>query len=126
MRILVVDDHLPTLDLMRLTLTSLGHSVTSATTVTAALARLAGDRPDVILSDLTFPVATGDGRDGHDLAREVRSQPDHRGIGLVAVTGAASPSERATAIESGFDEVVVKPFDLESLLDQIGAFDRGR
>lgn len=126
MRILIVDDHLPTLDLMRLALTSLGHSVTSATTVTEALERLADDRPQVILSDLTFPSDGDDQRDGHDLARAVRSRPDHHDVGLLAVTGAASAAERQAAIDSGFDQVVVKPFDLGSLIDQIDAFDRGR
>lgn len=126
MRILIVDDHLPTLDLMRLALTSLGHSVTSATTVTEALERLVDASPDVILSDLTFPSDHGGGKNGHDLAREVRSRPDRRGVGLLAVTGAASAAERRAAIDSGFDEVVVKPFDLGSLIDQIDAFDPGR
>jgi CheY-like chemotaxis protein len=126
MRILVVDDHQTTLELMRLTLSSLGHVVTATNSVAEALVLLAESRPDVILSDLVFPSAGGDALDGHDLAREVRSRSDERYIGLVAVTGAATPSARRAAIDSGFDHVVVKPFDLESLIDQIGAFDGER
>ncbi len=118
MRILVVDDHQPTRELMRLTLTSLGHSVTSATTVAEALERLDDDTPDVILSDLTFP-STAD--DGHDLARAVRSHATAGEIGLLAVTGSALPGQRQAALDSGFDGVLVKPFDLEALIEQIQA-----
>ena len=123
MRVLVVDDHLPTLDLMRLTLTSLGHTVSSATNVIEALELVDTDAPDLILSDLTF--SSGAGRepdDGHALARAVRSRPGHERIGLLAITGVVSPSELQAAIDSGFDGVVVKPFDLDSLIERIDAF----
>jgi DNA-binding response OmpR family regulator len=43
---------------------------------------------------------------------------------MLAITGVNSPSERQAALDSGFDEVVVKPFNVESLLDQIEAFDQ--
>ncbi|MDH3682040.1 MAG: response regulator [Acidimicrobiia bacterium] len=125
MRILVVDDHLPTLELMRLTLTSFGHSVSSATGVVEALELADTDPPDVILSDLTFSSITGQEQDGHALARAVRSRPGHESIGLLAITGVVSPSELQAAIDSGFDGVVVKPFDLESLIERIDALGHG-
>lgn len=128
MRILVVDDHAPTIELMRLTLSAFGHSVVSATSVDEALRLAASDRPDVILSDLTFSAATGRARDGHALARAVRSDADRWDIGLLAITGASSPVELQAALDSGFDGVVVKPFDVESLLERVEALhrDRGR
>lgn len=135
MRILVVDDHLPTLELMRLALTSVGHTVSSAATVTEALELVAAEAPDVILSDLTFgsappaasgPSGTGREPDGHALARAVRSRPDHQDIGLLAVTGVVSPGARQAAIDSGFDGVVVKPFDLGALIQRIETLDPGR
>ena len=124
MPILVVDDHLPTIELMRLTLTSFGHSVQSATTVVEALAIVDSDRPDVVLSDLTFSAGVDTGQDGYALARTLRSNPGHADLAMLAITGVNSPSERQAALDSGFDEVVVKPFNVESLLDQIEAFDQ--
>lgn len=122
MQILVVDDHLPTIELMRLTLTSFGHSVSSATNVIDALKLVEANRPDVVLSDLTLSVGSGVGQDGYALARALRSNPGHADLGMVAITGVNSPSELQAALDSGFDEVVVKPFIVQSLIDRIEAF----
>lgn len=121
MRILVVDDDLPTIELMRLTLTSFGHSVLSATSVVEGLRIAAADRPDIILSDLTFVAASGQEQDGHALAKAVRSQTGCADVGMLAITGVVSPSELKAALDSGFDGVVVKPFDVESLIERITA-----
>ncbi len=119
MRILVVDDHLPTIELMRLTLTSFGHTVRSATNVADALELVAADRPDVVLSDLTFPGGAGREKGGYWLARALRSNPDHAATALLAITGVSSPLAVQAALDSGFDQVVVKPFDVELLIERI-------
>ncbi len=119
MRILVVDDHLPTVELMRLTFSSLGHSVMWATNVADALELLAADPPDVVLSDLTFPPVSGTGLDGYGLARSVRAVAGPTDIYLLAITGVASPAQQQEALDSGFDEVLVKPFDVALLIEQI-------
>ncbi len=145
MRILVVDDHLPTLDLMVLTLTSFGHTVSRASGVVEALAVVDRDDPELILSDLTFAAtstlpsasasASDDRRgaddrvpDGHALARAVRSRSRSGGgcIGLLAITGVVSPLEVQAAVDSGFDAVIAKPFDLESLIERIDAIARSK
>ncbi len=143
MRILVVDDHLPTLDLMVLTLTSFGHTVSRASGVVEALAVVDRDDPELILSDLTFAStstspsasASDDRRgaddrepDGHALARAVRSRSRSGGgcIGLLAITGVVSPIEVQAAVDSGFDAVIAKPFDLESLIERIDAIARSK
>lgn len=119
MRVLVVDDDLPTIELMRLTLNAFGHSVLTATNVVDALILLATDRPHIVLSDLTFSAADGPEQDGYALARAVRANQAHAEVGLVAISGITSPSEVQAALDSGFDEVVLKPFDIESLIQRI-------
>lgn len=109
---------------MRLTLTSFGHSVFSATRVADALELAASEYPDVVLSDLTFPAEADGGADGYALARALRSNPGHAGVLLMAITGVNSPSAWRAALDSGFNEVVVKPFGVESLLARIDAFTR--
>lgn len=126
MRILVVDDHLPTIELMRLTLTSFGHSVLSATNVVDALKLVASDCPDVVLSDLTFSARTGMGQDGYALARTLRSNPGHADVAMLAITGVSSSSELQAALDSGFNEVVVKPFAVGSLVERIEALGHRR
>lgn len=121
MRILVVDDHLPTIELMRLTLTSFGHSVLSATNVADALELVATDCPDVVLSDLTFSAGADVGQDGCSLARTLRSNPGYADVAMMAITGINSPPKLQAALDSGFNEVVLKPFGVESLIERIEA-----
>lgn len=109
---------------MELTLTSFGHSVRSATTVAEALELAAGYAPDVILSDLTFSSAAGGTDDGHTFARAVRAQPGQDRVAMLAITGVVSPSELQAALDSGFDEVVMKPFDVEALIGRIDELGR--
>lgn len=111
---------------MRLTLMSFGHSVLSATNVVDALELAASDSPDVVLSDLTFSDGVGTELDGYALARALRSDPGHADVGIVAITGITTPTARQAALESGFNEVVVKPFGVESLLARIDAFGHRR
>lgn len=124
MRVLVVDDHLPTIELMRLTLASFGHSVLSATSVAEGVNLAAVGDPDVILSDLTFSSPSGLAQSGHALARAVRSLPGRAGVGLLAVTGVVNRTEWQAALDSGFDEVLVKPFELQSLLERVESLGR--
>lgn len=119
MRILVVDDHLPTIELMRLTLVSFGHSVLSATTVAEGVELATVDHPDVILSDLTFSAIGGQPQNGYALARAVRSLPGLAGVGLLALTGVVDRAKWQAALDSGFDEVMIKPFEVQSLLDRV-------
>ena len=119
MRVLVVDDHLPTIELMCLTLTSFGHSVLSATNVVDALNLVATDCPHIVLSDLTFSASSGPGQDGYALARAVRANPAYAEVGMVAISGITSLSDTQAALDSGFNEVVLKPFDIESLIERI-------
>lgn len=125
-RVLVVDDHGPTIELMRLTLASRGHCVLTAANVRDALEIVGSDSPDVVLSDLRFPADVAGGQDGYALARRLRSDPSHADIVLLAVTGFGSEETRQAALASGFDDVVVKPFVVESLLAQIEALGGSR
>lgn len=126
MKILVVDDHQPTLDLMHMALTNSGHVVSSTTSVMAAIEMALEAPPDIVLSDLTFQTdmtAEVEG-DGHALARSLRSIPRTKAVGLLAVTGLTSASERRAASDAGFDGLVVKPFDVRLLLEQVDELGR--
>jgi CheY-like chemotaxis protein len=123
MLILIVDDHPATVTFMRLAFASAGHSVITATSVEEAIRRTTVDRPDVVLSDLTFANVGGNDpdhqRNGCYLARTLRSMPGTAAIGLLAVSGADSPDVVRDAVDSGFDGFVSKPVDLPSLIEQV-------
>lgn len=123
MNILIVDDHPATVTFMRLAFSAAGHTVSTATSFDEAIERATADRPDVVLSDLTFGNDLNQQFDGCAIARRLRSTPGTANVGLLAVSGADSPRTRRDTVDSGFDGFVSKPVDLPSLLkrvDQLG------
>lgn len=94
-----------------MTLRSFGCDVEIAGDVAGGLSTAGEYRPDVVLCDIGLP---GD-RDGYDLARSIRSDPDLGGIRLVAITGFGSDLDREQADEAGFDDHLTKPVDADEL-----------
>ena len=107
---LVVDDDKETRDAMKSLLTALGASVNTVETADRAIACLAEEIPDVLISDLGMP-----GRDGYSLIKEIRAQEksdesaEH--LPAVALTAYGRVEDRVEIFSSGFDSHVVKPVD---------------
>ena len=115
-RVLLVEDNLDSAEAMRLLLRQLGHEV-HAVNDGALVERAAGEfLPDVILLDIGLPSV-----DGYELARRLRRRPDTRAARIIAVTGYGQPSDRALALESGFDDHLVKPVDPEQLASAVAS-----
>jgi PAS domain S-box-containing protein len=110
-RILVVEDNEDAADSLRLVLEMLGHAVALARSGAEGVEVAARFRPDVVLSDIGLE----GGMSGYDVARALRASPDLRRARLVAVTGYGQADDRRRALEAGFDEHIVKPFDVEAL-----------
>ena len=107
-RILVVDDQEDARDLLRTMLSQYGAVVTTVDSARAALEEIDRRPPDVVLSDVGMPR-----EDGYDLIRQLRLRPSQRGgrVPAIAVTAYASVTDRATALESGYQAHIAKPFD---------------
>jgi two-component system cell cycle sensor histidine kinase/response regulator CckA len=107
-RILLVDDEAPLLDLLKRYLERIGYEVDSCLTPAAALARFEADpeRYSLVLTDLTLPGMSGD-----EMLTQMRvSAPQLRAI--VASGYPYQPREKGT----GF---LQKPFLPKMLADQI-------
>lgn len=63
---------------------------------------------DIAVVDIGLP-----GFDGFEVARRVRQASGGERILLIALTGYGSDADRAKAREAGFDQFLVKPFDME-------------
>ena len=112
--ILVVEDHDDTADVMTRLLASRGYSVSRCATVAQALAAIAADAFDLVLSDIGLPDGTG-----VELVRELRRSSD---IPAVALTGYGSEQDAAQYHNAGFTTTVTKPINfqrLEALIDQL-------
>jgi PAS domain S-box-containing protein len=111
LRILLVEDHVDTAEAMVALLEALGHRVTAADTVAAALAAAGAAQEsgglDLVLSDLGLP----DGH-GHDLMRALR---DRYGLPGIALSGYGMEEDVAKSHESGFAVHITKPVSLDTL-----------
>lgn len=67
---------------------------------------------DVVLLDIGLP-----GRDGLELARELRAH--NASIGLILVTGRNDDIDKIVGLESGADDYVTKPFNARELLARV-------
>jgi signal transduction histidine kinase len=111
--ILVVDDEEEARTVVTEMLRLEGASVTVTDSAPAALRHLQakGAHFDVVVSDIGMPV-----EDGYSLVRKLRSSQAGRRTLAIAVTGYASRSDVAAAMEAGFDLHVPKPLDFETFV----------
>jgi CheY-like chemotaxis protein len=108
-RLLLVEDHADTLRTFSRILRRRGFEVQEATTVSEALASW---KPgDLLLSDIALP----DG-DGRDLMRKLGA----RGIPGIAISGFGTAKDREEYRQAGFAESLVKPVDVQDVINAIG------
>jgi two-component system cell cycle response regulator DivK len=116
-RILVVEDNLLNLKLVRDVLRVSGYEVIEAQTGEDGL-RMARDHPpDLVLMDLQLP-----GIDGTETLRRLRESTLGKDVPVVAVTALAMAEDKERAARAGFDGYVEKPISVRALPGQIEAF----
>jgi CheY-like chemotaxis protein len=94
-----------------------GARVTAVSTALEALRLVQIVTPDVLVSDIAMPAM-----DGHGLIRRIRSLPGpltRSDLPAIALSAFSSPEDRRRTLESGFDEHLAKPVDLEELVHAI-------
>ena len=111
-RVLLVEDNVDGLAMMKLALETKGHLVQSATDGKSAVGIAAAFQPDVAVLDIGLP-----GIDGYELAGALRAaQPELR---LIALTGYGQDADADAARRAGFDAHCTKPVTVAALLEQI-------
>jgi len=117
LRLLLVEDHRDTAELMRTVLERHGATVRMAGSLAGALTALAGGEVDVLVSDIAMPDGTG-----YELLRYLREDEGARGrvpVPAVAVTAFAAAEDRVHAIASGFQQFAVKPIEPIELVEAV-------
>jgi PAS domain S-box-containing protein len=116
-RVLVVDDNVDAAESLAALLEIDGHEARIAHDGETAVRMAAEFRPRVVFLDIGMP-----GKDGYQVARELRQLDATRDAILVALTGWGAQEDRARTRGAGFDHHLTKPAGLaavEALLSQI-------
>jgi two-component system CheB/CheR fusion protein len=113
LRILLVEDHGDTIEMLRTILELEGHEVRTAADVASALELADHAEFDLLMSDLGLPDGSG-----LDLVRELR----RRGLTLpaIALSGYGQDTDIAHSRAAGFSEHLVKPAEPAVMLRTIG------
>ena len=115
LKILLAEDNPVNQKLMIRLLGKWGHEVTLANNGREALEHVERDTFDLILMDMQMPVMGG--LEATRLIRErERADPTSERLPIHALTAAALPEERATALACGVDGYLTKPLERRELL----------
>ena len=112
-RILVVDDELKIVRLVRAYLEGAGFRVVVAYDGQEALAVFRHERPDLVILDLNLP-----GMDGLDVCRTIRRRSD---VPIIMLTARIEEVDRLIGLELGADDYVVKPFSPREVVARVRA-----
>lgn len=115
--ILVVEDNLDNLKLVRWILEDEGHTVTHASTAEIALEICESTSFDLVLMDIGLP-----GMDGKQATRLLRQRPAFRDSPILALTAHAISAEQSIILDSGVDDIITKPIDETAFLETINRY----
>jgi two-component system, cell cycle response regulator len=116
-RILIIEDHAPNLELMTYLLTAFGHTALEAGDGMSGLEMAGRERPDLIICDIQLPDING-----YEIASRLKRDIGMRDIPLVAITALAMVGERERALQAGFDGYISKPITPETFVAEVESF----
>ncbi|MBN2305320.1 MAG: response regulator [Anaerolineae bacterium] len=113
-RILVVDDELDTLNLLRMILEISGFNPITTLNSTDAITLAETEMPDVALLDIMMPKL-----DGFTLCKMMRKNDATRELPIIFVTAYEALDIEERRVEAGADRVINKPIDMDVLVQAI-------
>ena len=112
-RVLVVDDDVKTVELVKLYLKRDGYKVLTAYDGVEALRLAREGHPDLIVLDLMLP-----GIDGLEVCRTIRAESD---VPIIMLTAKTTDQDKLTGLGLGADDYVTKPFSPRELAARVRA-----
>lgn len=114
MRLLVVDDDINQIRLIRERFTKQGHEVLEAINGEEGLEVALSERPDVILLDVMMPVMNG-----WELCKYLRNKREFDEVAIIMLTAIGPNLNEMTSPLYGADDFVDKPFIFGELEEKI-------
>ncbi|MEG5136262.1 MULTISPECIES: adenylate/guanylate cyclase domain-containing protein [unclassified Microcoleus] len=112
--ILVVDDTPDNLRLLIKILQNNGYKVRPVTNGFSALDAIQSSAPDLILLDIMMPDFNG-----YELCKQLKSQPQFRGIPIIFLSALEEGINKAQAFEVGGADYITKPFQVKEVLARV-------
>jgi two-component system phosphate regulon response regulator PhoB len=114
--VLVVEDEASLVTMLRYNLEKQGFRVDEAADGQEALTRIAETSPDLVLLDWMLPVVSG-----IEVCRQIRRRPATRDLPVIMVTARTEDQDAVRALNTGADDYITKPFNVDALLARMRA-----
>jgi len=110
-KILIVEDNVKNMKLVRDLLKAKGYETLEATTGEQGVALALANEPDLVLMDIQLPDING-----IEAFERIRADPRTAAIPVVAFTASVTPTDRNRITQAGFSAFVSKPIELKQFL----------
>lgn len=116
-RILIVEDNWTNRQLLVDLLTPTGFQVQEATNGQEAIALWQSWQPDLIWMDMRMPVM-----DGYTATQQIKSTPEGQDTVIIALTASAFEEQRTLILETGCNDFVRKPIQIDVLFEKMAEY----
>jgi two-component system CheB/CheR fusion protein len=114
LRVLLIEDSIDTLNMLKLWLGTFGCEVLTATDALEGIKLAARTRPELIISDIGMPAM-----DGYELMRKLRKTQGLERVPAIALSGYDHPEDKELSRAAGYNAHLPKPTDMRKLLSLI-------
>ena len=111
-----VDDDNTIRDIEVYTLTQTGFDAKGFADGISMLKALKTEKPELIVLDIMLP-----GKDGVDVLKEIRNNPETRKIPVIMATAKGTEMDKIQGLDTGADDYLVKPFGVMEMVSRIKA-----
>ena len=114
--ILVVDDDLDILELLRMNLEPEGYDVRTVSDGKQAVESASISPPDLILLDVMMPH-----KDGFQVIEELKNIEETKTVPVILLTARGQTEDKVHGLDTGADDYITKPFDLREVTARVKA-----
>lgn len=115
-KVLIVEDEVAIVTLLRYNLEKEGFAVISTGDGSEAVTLVKEHRPDIIVLDWMLP-----GMTGIEICKNIRWNQDFKNTPIIMLSARGEEGDRIRGLDSGADDYMVKPFSPSELISRINA-----
>ena len=112
--ILIIEDNEDSIFIIEHFLKKLGYNVSIAENGEQGIQKALAEIPDLILMDMMMPIV-----DGYEATKKIKESSDCKNIPIIALTAHASVGDKEKTLQSGCDDYLAKPIELQKLNEVI-------